>query len=74
MHLGERLRAFQRWFNPRRRRWAGVTLIALGVVGMFLNPASRWTMVLGTGIYWFFTALRPSSAASVEALAGSARG
>ncbi|KEY88734.1 MULTISPECIES: hypothetical protein [Pseudomonas] len=59
MRLRDRLRAFQVWFNPKRRRWAGVALIALGVVGMFLNPESRWTLVLGTGIYWFFTALPP---------------
>ena len=59
MRLGESLRAFQVWFNPKRRRWAGVTLIALGVVGMFLNPQSRWGLVLGTGIYWFCTALPP---------------
>ncbi|WP_259369728.1 hypothetical protein [Pseudomonas juntendi] len=36
-----------------------MTLIALGVAGMFLNPESRWTLVLGTGIYWFCTALPP---------------
>jgi len=60
MQLRERLRAFELWFNPKRRRWAGVTLITLGVVGMFLNPQSRWTLVLGTGIYWFFTALPPA--------------
>lgn len=59
MRLRARLRAFQLWFNPKRRRLAGVTLIALGVVGMFHNPESRWSLVLGTGIYWFCTALPP---------------
>ncbi|MNP58161.1 hypothetical protein D3C76_1530540 [compost metagenome] len=56
MRFSERLRAFQAWFNPKRRRRAGVALIVLGLVGMVLNPESRWSLVLGTGIYWFFTA------------------
>lgn len=72
MHLRERLRAFQLWFNPKRRRWAGVALIALGVIGMFLNPESRWTLVLGTGSTGSSQPCHPSSAGSVEAVAGSA--
>ncbi|WP_312934758.1 hypothetical protein [Pseudomonas sp.] len=59
MRIGERLRAFQLGFNPKRRRWAGMILIALGIAGMFLSPQSRWGLVLGTGIYWFLTALPP---------------
>ena len=59
MRVSERLRAFQAWFNPKRRRRAGVALIVLGLVGMVINPQSRWSLVFGTGIYWFFTAWSP---------------
>ncbi|AIR90551.1 hypothetical protein LK03_15225 [Pseudomonas cremoricolorata] len=59
MHFGRRLQAFRLWFNPKRRRWAGLTLIAMAVAAMFLNPGSRWGLLLGAGIYWFVTSLPP---------------
>ena len=56
MRLQERHRAFRQWFTPRRKRCAGAALISLALVGMMLNPASRWPWVLATGIIWLFVA------------------
>lgn len=58
MRLQEKHRAFQRWFTPRRKRWAGVVLILLALAGMVLNPASRWPWVLATGVVWLLAAWR----------------
>ncbi|MDF2796691.1 MAG: hypothetical protein K0S85_4444 [Pseudomonas orientalis] len=56
MRLQERHAAFRRWFTPRRKRYAGAVLISLALVGMTLNPASRWPWVLATGVIWLLVA------------------
>lgn len=60
MHLQKRYRAFQVGFTPRRKRWAGVLLILLALMGMVLNPASRWPWVLATGVIWLIAAWLPT--------------
>lgn len=59
MRFRQRHRAFQIWFTPKRKRWAGVLLIALALVGMAVNPASRWPWVLATGVVWLMAAWLP---------------
>lgn len=58
MRLQAGHRALQRWFTPRRKRWTGAVLIVLALVGMVLNPASRWPWVLATGVIWLFATWR----------------
>jgi len=60
MRLQKRYRAFQVGFTPRRKRWAGVLLILLALIGMVLNPASRWPWVLATGVIWLIAAWLPT--------------
>lgn len=58
MRLQEKHKAFQRWFTPKRKRWAGAALTLLALVGMVLNPESRWSWVLATGVIWLLSAWR----------------
>ncbi|MNP80264.1 hypothetical protein D3C76_1783050 [compost metagenome] len=60
MQLQDKHRAFQRWFTPKYRRWAGVALIILALIGMVLNPGSRWPWVLAVGCLWLGAAWLPS--------------
>lgn len=59
MRLRGKHRAFQRWFTTKRRRWAGVALIILALIGMVLNPGARWPWVLATGVLWLIAAWLP---------------
>ncbi|AVF57775.1 hypothetical protein EGJ51_21440 [Pseudomonas fulva] len=59
MNVQAMLRRFQRWFTPARKRWAGGALIVIALVGMAMNPASRWPWVLATGVIWLLAAWLP---------------
>ena len=56
MKLRERHKAFQEWFIPKRRRRAGVTLLAIWLVGICVYPSEYWVCLLGPGIMWFMSA------------------
>ncbi len=60
MRLRERHRAFQVWFTPKRKRCAGVALIILALIGMVVNPGTRWPWVLATGVLWLIAAWLPT--------------
>lgn len=59
MRFRQRLGAFQIWLTPKRKRWAGVLLIALALVGMVVSPEGRWRWVLATGVLWLMAAWLP---------------
>ncbi|MNM56444.1 hypothetical protein D3C81_676140 [compost metagenome] len=59
MRLRDRHRAFQVWFTPKRRRWAGVALIILALIGMVSNPVSKWSWVLAIGVLWLIATWLP---------------
>lgn len=55
----DRHKAFQEWFNPRRRRRAGGTLLLISAVGVFVRPGQNWFYVMLPGIIWFMSAWPP---------------
>lgn len=58
-NVQHRHKRFQRWFTPARKRWAGASLIVIALVGMAMNPASRWPWVLATGVIWLIATWLP---------------
>ncbi|MNW10594.1 hypothetical protein D3C71_2078440 [compost metagenome] len=59
MSLREMHKAWLEWFNPRRRRRAGGTAIAICAVGICVYPSQHWSYLAIPGIIWFISAWPP---------------
>ncbi len=61
--VGKKFEAFREWFTPRKRLWAGFTLIVTSVVGPLFYPSFNgyWGFILTPGVLLLGSTLNPDA-------------